>query len=716
MSADSGQNVAASHDDEIDLKKLWGHLQDGKQLIVGLACVTTMLALLYAFAATPIYKADVLVQVEEKASGSSALLGDAMGAMLESPSSAATEIEIIQSRMVLGQVVDALNLTTIVAPDYGLPVFGKSLKRLSGTVLQAQVARFEPPKTSALHEAWTLEIIEPNAYQLLDADGQVLFKAKVGEAVQHAGYRMLVTQLQGQAGDRFGLRKQSRLQAILNLKSALNVSEQGKKTGILSLSLQGEQPQRIESTLDSVAKHYYQQNLSRHSAESEKSLAFLQEHLPLIEKQLYDSEEALNQYRQSHDSVDLSLSMEASSSLSALVDVEKQLNALNLQEREVSQKFTRDHPVYTSLLEKRQVLLSEKQKLESLMHDLPETQREILRLQRNVQVNQQIYVQLSNKVQELSVVRAGTVGNVRLLDAAQTYEKAVKPKKALIVVLGALLGLIAGVGLVLVRAALHQGIQSPEEVEALGLPVYTALPVSAWQHARDLNAKQQSDGILALTQPADLAVESLRSLRTSLHFAMLDAPNKTLMICGASPGIGKSFVASNFAAVSAALDQKVLLIDADLRRGQLHQKWDLPNNQGLSALLSCQCQPEQVVQTTACSGLDFISRGQAAPNPSELLMRQELCDLLAWANEHYDLVIVDTPPVLAVTDAVIIGAQAGTTLMVGRFEQNTLKEIEATRNRLAMSGIKTNGFIMNAVEQRASAAGYYYQYSYESVA
>lgn len=440
--------------------------------------------------------------------------------------------------------------------------------------------------------------------------------------------------------------------------------------------------------------------------------------LPGIKDTLTESEDLLNNYRLKNGSVDLTL--EASTTLQGMIALEAQLNELTFKESEISQRFTPDHPAYLSLLDKRNTLLNEKARLEKQIQTLPQTQREVLRLTRDVEVNQQIYLQLLNKAQELQIIKAGTVGNVRILDTAQSYTHAVKPKKGVIVALATIGGLIFALAITLARALLHKGIETPDEIEAIGLPVYASVPRSDLQ--LKLSAKLKKGALstdtqlLAESNPADLSIEALRGLRTSLHFAMMEAKNNILMISGPAPGIGKSFISTNFAAVAAKTGQKVLLVDADMRKGYLQSQFGLKWDDGLSELLSGKLTREQVIKTSSIENLDVITRGQVPPNPSELLMHPRFKEFVEWSSDHYDLVIIDTPPVLAVTDPSIVGALAGTTLMVTRFGQNTVKEIEVARSRFQQAGIEVKGVIFNAIERKASSSyGYgYYNYSYSS--
>lgn len=392
------------------------------------------------------------------------------------------------------------------------------------------------------------------------------------------------------------------------------MSEQGKQTGILKLSFVGENKQQISEILNHISQIYFLQNVKRNSAEAEKSLAFLEGHLPGIKAQLTTFEDALNNYRQENESIDLGL--EAQSTLKVMVELEAQLNELTFKESEISQRFTKDHPAYKALIDKRETLLKEKERLNRQVQKLPKTQREVLRMTRDVEVNQQIYIQLLNKVQELSIIKAGTVGNVRILDDAQTYSGPVKPKKSLIVILATLLGSMTSVAFVLVRTAFQRGVESPDQIEELGLPVYAAVPKSDLQlelSNRFKSKRKQNSGtqaLLAESNPADLSVEALRGLRTSLHFAMLEAKNNILMISGPAPGIGKSFISTNFAAVAAKTGQKVLLIDADMRKGYLQQSFGVKWDNGLSDLLSGKQEFSESIKSTLVDNLDIITRGQ----------------------------------------------------------------------------------------------------------
>lgn len=319
----------------------------------------------------------------------------------------------------------------------------------------------------------------------------------------------------------------------------------------------------------------------------------------------------------------------------------------------------------------------------------------------------------------MELLGAGTIGNVRIIDDAYTTtEKPSKPIRPLIVGIAIFLGLLASALVILLRQAFYRGVESPDVIEKLGIPVYAATPFSSRQEQLQ-KAHKANDGLarlLSLTDPADLAVESMRSLRTSLKFATLEARNRVLMITSPTPGVGKSFVSSNLAAVIAQSGQRVLLIDADMRRGYLHRVLGLTPRHGLSDALAGGLPLNEVTRRTAQKNLDFIASGCNAPNPSELLMHDNFARLLKEAEQHYDFVIVDTPPVLAVTDAVLVAQQAGTSLLVARFGVSSAAQIEAAKRRLMHNGVLLKGAILNGIRRRASNSAYdtgaYGYYSY----
>ncbi len=698
--------------DEIDLGRLLGELIDHRKLIVSVTALFTLFALVYALFATPIYQADALVQVEQKQGN--AILSNLSQMIPGSQPSSAPEITLLQSRMILGKTVSDLNLQAKAEQKY-FPIFGKGWSRLIGDKpANISITRLYLASDDGETPELTLIVKNNSQYTLTYNDKEL--DGQVGKLLDSDGISLNVASIDAEPGTVFSITYVSKLKAITDLQNSFTVIDEGKDTGMLTLSLIGEDPELIEKIVDSISNNYLAQNISRQAAQDAKSLDFLNLQLPQVRRDLDVAEDKLNQYRRQKDSVDLSL--EAKSVLEQIVNVDNQLNELTFRESEISQLYTKEHPTYKALMEKRKTLQDEKSKLNERVSSMPKTQQEILRLSRDVDSGQAVYMQLLNRQQELNIAKSSAIGNVRIIDTAVTDTKPVKPKKIIVVLIGVILGCVVSVGLVLLRVFLRQGIESPEQLEEKGINVYASIPVSETfvkktAQRRGWRKKPQSEiqGFLAVDNPADLAIESIRGLRTSLHFAMMEARNNVLMISGASPNAGKTFVSTNLAAVIAQTGKKVLLVDTDVRKGYTHKLFNVSNDNGLSDYLSGKIEITKAIQTIQPIGFDFISRGVVPPNPTELLMHRRFGELINWASQNYDIIVLDTPPILAVTDAAIIGHYAGTTLLVARFEQNTAKEIEVSFKRFEQSGVIVKGCILNGVVKKASS---YYSYGYSN--
>ncbi|WP_049080020.1 polysaccharide biosynthesis tyrosine autokinase [Klebsiella michiganensis] len=705
-------NKSTSKDDEgIDLGRLVGEVIDHRKLIVSVTSLFTLIALLYAIFATPIYQANALVQVEQKQAN--AILNNLSQMLPNSQPQSAPEITLLGSRMILGKTVDDLNLQIRVKQEY-FPIFGRGMARLMGDKPGTlSVSRLYIPESNGEDVPEIQLIVIDNSNFKLDI-GDESYDGKVGELLDKGGITIKVDEIKATPGAKFSIKYVSRLKAITDLQEGLEVADQGKDTGMLGISLTGDNSQLIERIVDSVSNNYLAQNIARQAAQDAKSLDFLNEQLPKVRSELDLAEDKLNKYRQQNDSVDLSL--EAKSVLDQIVNVDNQLNELTFRESEISQLYTKEHPTYKALMEKRKTLQDEKTKLNKRVATMPETQQEILRFSRDVESGRAVYMQLLNRQQELSISKSSAIGNVRIIDNAVTELKPVKPKKVLVVLIGIILGGMVSIGIVLLRVYLRRGIESPEQLEEVGCNVYASIPVAESYTNTVSQAKKwgkkssdENQGFLAVDNPADLAIEAIRGLRTSLHFAMMEARNNVLMISGASPNAGKTFVSSNLAAVISQTGKKVLFIDTDMRKGYTHKLFHENNENGLSDILVGKIEPYAAIKKVTSAGFDYISRGMVPPNPAELLMHRRFGELINWASENYDIVVLDTPPILAVTDPAVIGHYAGTTLLVARFELNTVKEIEVSVKRFENTGIVVKGCILNGVVKKASS---YYGYGY----
>ena len=726
-------NRASMQDDDIiSLSEIIGIILNGKWWIVGTTLLFAICSLVYLWAATPEYRADALVQIESQKSplGSLVDIESALGGG-ETPSQ--TEVEVIRSRFVLGRVVETEKLNVVAKPNY-FPGFGQAIARRFKPQIEAGLAvndpvlglsqyawggekirleRFSIPQTLE-GQSFTLIAGENGSYRL-ELEEYPVLEGRVGEpaVANNDQIRLFVSELVARPGTEFTLARLPMISAIEGLSSRLSVSEKGKKTGVLSLSLTGPDKAANKKVLESIAQRYLRQNVERVSAEAQNSLAFLEEQLPSVKAELELSENHLNQYRLDNQTVDLTLETQAI--LEQAVTIDAQIAQLDIQIQQMAMRYTGNHPIMQELRNQRQYLVDRKNEFVGETENLPETQQEVMRLARDVEVNTLVYTELLNKAQELKIVKASAVGNVRILDHAMSAIKPIKPKKALIAVLATLLGGMLGCGIVFVREMLRQGVKSPEEIESkTGLSVYASVLESEHQTILERNGrKQEKSFLLAESAPGDLAIESLRSLRTNLMFALMEAQDNRIMITGPSPNVGKSFVSTNLALLLAEGGQKVLLIDADMRKGHLSKFFGVSKENGLAETIIGKTHLGHAKHKVN-DKLDILTTGIYPPNPSELLMTPAFKELLEQASKEYDVVLVDTPPILAVTDPVIVGKQCGTSFMIVRAELNPIKEVAYAADRFKQSGVNINGCVLNGIKPSESRYGNYgyYQYAY----
>ncbi len=727
----------AGDDEGIDFAHLLAVLLEDKWLILAVAALVMLAASVYLFSATPIYKVDALVQVEDDRKTLKGLEG--LSSLFEGEASSTAELEILQSRMVLGQVVENLKLDQSAAPRY-FPVIGAGIARH----FKAKEAPLAKPWFNLGQFAWggekirldtlivpdyllgkplTLVAGESGRYALLDPDDAPLLEGRIGQPATlerdgHQKLQVFVSQLQARPGTHFVVKRVPQLAAIKGLQANLTAKEKGKQSQVLEITLRGPDPAAVRDTLNDIANTYLRQNVERRSEEAEKRLAFVQRQLPELKQQLDIAENAFNTYRQQHGSVDLDT--ETKSLLEGIVELETDIRELDLKRAELLNKLQPTHPYVKAVDSQIAEAKADLADMNKRTTSLPDTQQEVLRFSRDVQVNTELYTALLNNAQELRIAKAGSIGTVRIIDYAMAPIEADSPKTMRVRLLSVIGGLILGIGLAFLRRTFRRGVEDPEEVEALiDLPVYANVPHSPEEEKltkRRWVRRGQADRAVSIPLaeqfPDSDTTESLRSLRTALHFAMLDARSRSILLTGPAPGIGKSFLSANLAVVLAQAGQRTLLIDADLRKGHLHRSFGLDHRRGVSEFVSEAMPLDAVVHETQVAGLHLIPTGQRPPNPSELLMHERFAAMIQEAERRYDLVVIDSPPILAATDAAIVGQCAGATLLVVRAGTHHPRELKDAVKRMVHGGVNLRGVIFNDMPISKNRYGYGYGYGY----
>ena len=709
--------------DDINLLELLDVVLDSRWLISTVTAVALAGGAAYALLSTPIYQANTLIQVEDsKSGGVGSLLGD-VGGMFEIKSPASAEMEILRSRLVIGQAVTNLQLDLAITPKH-LPVIGSWLSRrasepsnpgflgMGGYVSgneSLRVARFEPPQALEGHR-FSLVLTE-SGYNLLSSEGTMLGQGQFGKPLEFSIEAqegvLLAAAANGRPGAEFYITRFSHLGVTEGLQGRINISEKGKQSGVINASLQGAEPARIAKILNEVGTLYVRQNVERKAAEAEKSIAFLNTQLPQLRQQLETSENEFNQFRNQSGTFDLGT--EAKVVLDQAVKFQTSLVELQQKRKELEARFTVQHPSIQTLDAQIKSIQNELAALTNKVKTFPNVEQDLLRLTRDVKVDNELYTGLLNSFQQLRLIKEGKVGNVRIVDVAAVPERAVKPQRSMILALAGVLGLLAGLALAFVRNSLRAGIKDPSDIEQhTGLHVFATVPHSEAQtlQTKAIKGKESGNHVLAVLDTHDPVVESLRSLRTALQFAMLDAANNIVLITGPTPSIGKSFTSVNFAAVLGAADKKVLLIDADLRKGYLNQYFGQAREAGLSEVIIGSLPLEKALRRDVMPNVDFLATGTLPPNPAELLMTPAMQALLHEVSSKYDLVLIDTPPVLAASDTAILAPLVGAVFMVARAEVTSLGELQESAKRLSQSGVQTRGVIFNGLNVSKRRYGY----------
>jgi len=721
--------VEGPHDESsIDLKSYLRTLYESRGLIGGITAVITLGAVLYALVAKPVFETNMMIHVEEESPNASKNILSEASSLFETKKAAIAEMELLRSRMVVSRAVDNLQLYIDVRPKY-FPIAGFWFANQKGGGLsepglfgyggyvwgaeRAEVSLFEVPDVW-LGREFTLTALGNQRFRFSGGGQRIVFDGDVGLRYRvptpEGVIELKVDRMAANPGARFELRRMSRLAMIEAIQNTLVITEEGKQSGIIEVKLQGENARRTHSVLSEIGREYMRQNLARKTEEAEKSLAFLNQQLPIIKRQLEQAEDRYNQFRNVHGTVDLQ--EEARMSLAQAAAARARRIELIQKKTELLSRFTEDHPVVAAINRQRKEVDAEIEEVNARIKAMPVLEQDEARLTRDIKVSTDLYTALSNTAQQLRLISVGRVSNVRMVDAPIAPEKPIKPNRPLIVALAVVTGLFLGSLVAFTRKAMLGGIDDPQKIERLlrARVVYATIPHSSNQDK--LMRKAKGDGsvlpLLAAIIAEDPAVESLRGLRAALQFSMPHFRNNIVMFVGPTRGIGKTFVTANFAAVMAGSGKRVLLIDADFRSGQLHRYFGISRDQGLSKAINGSAPVEEVIHHDVIENLDFIPTGAVPQNCSDFLQHVNLGKLIDTVSANYDLVLVDTPPLLLAADALVIGNRAGAIFLLARASVTTNAEITESVKRLNHAGLSPQGVLFNNMTH--GIGGYHMQF------
>ncbi len=694
--------MASAKKEETDLFDLIKDLANNWKIVVPCIVLAGIIGVFVAMWLRPIYKVDALLQIETKSNKNTGLMGG-LPSLFAPTSPAETEIELINSRQIIGEAVEKMNLQYEADP---INIMDRLLHREGRMELNQYEVPWEKIPSTEKIKPWIAEAIDSASYKLIDHNGNVVLTGNVG-TTYHAPYAgdtvtFSVFNMKAKAGQRFELYKRNRLDAIAKFKGAFDVGEKGKKTGILKFSYQDIYPDRATKILNEIATSYLRQNVEQRNAEAQKTLEFLEKQLPDVKAQMDSSLLKFNTYRNKVGSVDI----DAETRLILEKRNRLQQNLLELQQKKQSaiRLFQPEHPTVKTLEEQENNLKRELANNTVATKKLPNTQQEVLKLTNEVDMSKIMYTTMLNNIQQLKLVSAGEVGSVRIIDFAEEVTRPSKPKKSLIICIALFLGFLLGACLATLKSKFSNGVRDAHFIEReTGYSVYAKVPKGNPKGTKGTRP-------LAVVEPDDVAVESLRTLRSSLEFSMDEGSSPIIGISGLIPGVGKSFISVNLAALYAGLGKKVLLIDADLRKGRLHKEFGIKRGKGLSQILLHTATVEEVVSPTEVENLFILPCGNVPSNPSELLGSNRYSDLIEELKSNYDLIIIDTPPIMLVTDAALACRVAAQIVMVIEYNKHSIEAIQDGMKQLLKGNNTAHAsFVINKYEHGHND-GYGYKY------
>ncbi|PLP97146.1 polysaccharide biosynthesis tyrosine autokinase [Cupriavidus pauculus] len=732
--------------------------------ILGAGLVGAVVAWLFAVSQPPVYSASALVQVLQPREPAGAARNTLPG--MSAPA-VPLDAGMLRSRTVVAPVVERLHLD-ITAQPVRAPLIGGIVAFFAtpGRAVapwpaslgyawsgeQITVDKLAVPDR-LLNVPLTLEVLPDNGYRLYDRDTELL-TGTVGQVADGNGVAVRVASLDARPGTRFVLTRRDLVQTIDDVSNALRIDMHPGDASTVSISWRTTDRTAAAALVNGITESFIGNQASQRRDDTAMTLAFLTSEIPRVKAELERAESALTRYRSKSGT--MAPTQDAQSYLTGSIDYQRQIAQLKLERTKTLQRFTEEANEVKTIDNQIQQLIRERKDMESRYQNLSSTERESVGLTRDVKVAEDMYMTLRQKAEQLSLVQLDRSGLVRVLDSALVPVRPVGLGPWPATTAGALMGLCLAMACVTVRQRIRPTLENVNDAEErLGLPMLgdivfspeqvelerlvDARSRSAWSHVQVAGLLEKQPGqalattdelaehadddldgaerllrlglhdqfLLARNAPHSMAVEGLRSVRAALHFSLRGAPDKVVAVTSPAAGAGKTFASVNLAVLFAEAGQRVLLIDADLRRGKVASWFDLQADIGLAEVLAGRLPLSEAVQRTVVNGLSVLPAGAPPNNPSELLMHPAMTTCLQMCRDRFDLIIVDTSPVLAVADATFVADLAGSTLLVLRADTTLPDQVSETMKRLARADTRMLGGILNGVKPKRSNQGEY---------
>ena len=760
--------------DEIDLKDLFKTVMKYKYIIAFFAIIFALASAIFAYTKPSIYSSFATIELQEdsnKWSPDDALKQAFSGGSVN----VENQIEILKSKSLADRALKDLNLKTryFTVKNYRTKEYYNNSpfividKILDDTIygttfnltpVDEESFRLEIKPISKFSKRGVLALtgVQPlEDYELITYDKV----HKYGEDIVSQWFTLNITKLSSLENEEYSFAFVHPSIASDVYLSDLSVSQVSELSSILRVSIEDNVSLRASDLLNSLFKAYLEQEVERKSEVANLSLDFIDNQLEEINKKLKTSETDLESYKEINDVI--SLSDKAKTVSTQLVEYESKIQELNIEENilnnlfqyisnnqnlaglsvgsitfadpalailikslheQASQKeallldYTELHPEVKKFSQtiatlRRQIVASLKNNLKQLeqrkkslndliykyqksIETLPKQERELTRLTRHFSVNEKVYSYLLEKRAETAILKSSTISNARILDIALNFSKPIKPKRVLIVLVGLILGVIVGLAYAFLREFFNNTIKNTEEIEKYSsIPIYGVIP---------FNKNKKTLSVFS---------EAFRSIRTNLQFLPQNESSRIISVTSSVSGEGKTTIVAKLGEIISQTNKKVIVLDLDLRKASVHKEFDLPNNIGMSNYLTGQNSLTEVIKKTSNDFVDVITTGPLPPNPSELILNENMKNILDELKKSYDYILIDTPPVGLVTDALILMNYSDITFTIVRANY-TRKEFIKNLDRLAKEHSHNHvGMILNGVEI-GDKYGYGYGVSY----
>tara|TARA_B100000925_G_scaffold138682_1_gene103908 strand:+ start:2060 stop:4102 length:2043 start_codon:yes stop_codon:yes gene_type:complete len=487
-----------------------------------------------------------------------------------------------------------------------------------------------------------------------------------------------------------------------HLRKLLNVSLVDSRygyfrnTGLVDVSLVSSDIENGKRIIDTTNRVFIENNIKTESEKARRAINFIDQRIDSINFVLSQNKDNLKQFQEDNKSVNIDL--EINSIISAISEIDQRINLLNLEITEAENTYTPNNPIFLSLLNKKEELISQRKFIENKIEDLPLAQQQYIDLFREVEISQTLYSQLMDRRLSFSIMEASTIGNIRVLDAA--YKSIFVGPRLRNVIFTIVIFFGIGLFIAIIRGMFFLAISNPAELQDqnIHIPYFSIVP----SHKED-----------------DITSESSEKFKQSLESAVLnimdqDSSKKIILITSSTAENGKSMLAGEIAKKFAELGKKTALLDLDLKRGDLHKKF---NTERITKKDFLNINSENIDKYKITENLFFISKPRKLIGTFEFLYSPEFSEKVNFIRDHFDIVILDTAPALSVTDTSLLMSFSDINVFVVRHEHNTISEIKQTLSVIEQSGHKVDGLVYNDYAKPKGYYGYYglygnYAYSY----